>query len=346
MKSILHITPSMPPEINGLGDFCYLLSRNLEKDGYTDQTFLVRKDPVLNTSRNIHAFVPGSFARALSAFQPEVVLLHYVGYGYSAHGIPFYLVSGLRNYKKKSNCRLLVFFHELYANSNSIFELPFYTHLLQKEIVRQLYAMADDTFTNCETYTQLLKRVGGSASDKTTCTGLFSNVPEDLFDERLARDAHSMIVFGSLARRKTVYDHPGFVSVLKNLNVKRLYDVGPGELFFESKSIEWHKMGALGTSDLATCLNRTNFGGLCYKPHLLGKSGILSAYAAFGVIPINLIFSGDSPGDGLIEGRNYFSWTASMLPNSALEDDARRELRSWYSSHNQHAVSEKIRLCL
>ena len=346
MKTILHITPSMPPEINGLGDFCYILSRNLEREGYTDQAFLVRKHPALNTIKNIYAFAPGNFEKALDAFRPEVVLLHYVGYGYSAQGTPWYLVRGLRNYKRKSGCRMLVFFHELYADSNSIFKLPFYTHRLQKAIVKQLYALADSTFTNCDSYTQLLKRIGDKTSDKTICTGIFSNVPDNLFDDGLAKDPQSMVVFGSLARRKLVYNHSWFVSLLQDLEVKRLYDIGPGDVAFTAPGIAWNKMGPLAAVELAGCLNSVNFGCLCYKPHLLGKSGILSAYAAFGVIPINLNYSGDSPGDGLVEGRNYFSRATGIRPNNIMEDDARRQLRIWYNSHNQYAVSEKIRLCL
>lgn len=343
MKKIIHIAPALPPVINGLGDFCKILADNLEREGYTDHVFVVRKPPGLNNDNGIYAFEPQNFYEVLSKHKADVVVLHYVGYAYNRNGIPFYLVSALRKYKAVVQCRILVFFHELYSSSNSLLKLPFYTGRLQKRIVRELCGIADAIFTNCSSYNDRLKKVLHDDTFNAICTGIFSNIPDNLYNDRIPKQEGSMVVFGSFHRRKAVYENPLFLKVLENLKINSLYDIGPGKNHFSHRMVNFYVLGSLDPGDMAIYFNKIKYGALNYEAHLLGKSGIFSAYAAFGVIPINLFPVDYSLKDGLVDGKNYFSWSRTVCPEAFTGGMVRRELLAWYNTHNQQAVANKIK---
>lgn len=346
MKKIVHIAPALPPSINGLGDFCHLVACNLERSGYTDNVFVLRHPVSSDPDRDVRVFNSKTFYSVLSEVKADVVILHYVGYAYDRDGLPFYVANGLKKYKSNAGCRLLVFFHELYASSASPFKLPFYTSRLQQLIVNALWNLADKAFTSCRSYQELLQDVVGGDDSKTLCTGIFSNVPDELYDPKIPKEEHSMLVFGSAHRRNAVYGHRAFPELVTKLGIDKVYDVGPGESHCDTAQVKVLKKGALGSSELAAYLNAAKYGALSYKPQLLGKSGIFSAYAAFGVIPFNLT-SVDGPlYDGLVEGKNYFSLKANFPETEFQFGVAQKEILKWYRGHDQSAVTQSLKACL
>ena len=42
MKTIVHIAPTLPPVVNGLGDFCKILADNLQNEGNVKNLFFIR----------------------------------------------------------------------------------------------------------------------------------------------------------------------------------------------------------------------------------------------------------------------------------------------------------------
>jgi hypothetical protein len=273
-------------------------------------------------------------------------MLHYVGYAYNEAGLPFYLVRGLKKYKRDVSCRVLVFFHEIYATSKSFLKLPFYTSIFQKLIVYQLCRMANTVFTNCALYKEYLERINGNHKLTIIPTGIFSNVPEELFDHKIKKEDHSLVVFGTHRNRKAVYDNPKFDQLLERLKVKSLYDIGPGINHYEHPGVKVYATGSLPHQVLAEYLNKAKFGALSYKPHLLGKSGIFSAYGAYGIIPINVNLFPQLPCDGLVEGKNYFTWRSDLESSAIDEHTTKLEILKWYRTHDQKAVVEKIKMHL
>jgi hypothetical protein len=346
MKKIIHIAPALPPAINGLGDFCKILADNLGREGYTDNWFMIRRNARSEPDKRIQSFKPHTFYDVLQRQKADVVILHYVGYAYEKRGMPFYIVNGLKKYKRRTSCRLLVFFHELYSSSNSLFDLSFYTSGFQKIIVRELGDMADTLFTNCGVYRELLQRILGSDTIQPICTGIFSNVPDELYDQRIGKEENSMVVFGSAHKRNAVYDHRRFAELVQQLGINTLYDVGPGDSHCHLPKVKVHTKGSLSSGELASCLNAVEFGALSYPPHLLAKSGIFSAYTAFGVIPLNLTVTDGTLCDGLVEGRNYFTWRPETIPEVFNYDIAREEILKWYHTHDQKIITERFKTYL
>ncbi len=99
---IVHITPALPPAINGLGDFSKILVDNLKEKGYKKNTFLIVgidpgnkaiEEPVVQFNKN-------NLYQKLESLAPYTIILHYVGYAYSRYGVPFYLSEALKTYKE------------------------------------------------------------------------------------------------------------------------------------------------------------------------------------------------------------------------------------------------------
>src|SRR5262245_53194887 len=87
---LLQIVPDLPPAINGVGDYAYLLARQLKAAHDIHSQFLVCSAP-----QDREGELEGFKVRQLAAQQrdklagrlstkgtPPIVLLHYVGYGY------------------------------------------------------------------------------------------------------------------------------------------------------------------------------------------------------------------------------------------------------------------------
>ena len=150
-------------------------------------------------------------------------------------------------------------------------------------------------------------------------------------------------MFGSNARRKSVYAHQEFQKLIKHLEVNKIYDIGPGMIPLDTP-VHIFRLGALAPEQLARFLNMSTYGLLCYKPELIGKSGIYSAYAAFGVLPINLLEGLVQEDDQLVEGVNYFN--ASSMLRSSKPPQARDQLQAWYSKRDQKTITAKVRSSL
>lgn len=218
-------------------------------------------------------------------------------------------------------------------------KLSFYTSFLQKRIAKQLYNLADHTFTNCEQYQLLLYNI---VKDKTrnTVTGLFSNIADKLYNDSVHKEDHTMVIFGSLPRRNKIYNNPDFKDLIKKLDVKEIYDIGPGQISVNNAEVSLHVKGALPIEEVAYYLNKATFGGLDYRPHILGKSGILSAYAAFGVIPVNFNTEKESLLDGLKEDINYIDSDSSFTQSNFQV--MKQNVCNWYKPRNSNSIAGLI----
>ncbi|MCE7067144.1 hypothetical protein [Dyadobacter sp. CY326] len=340
MKRIVHITPTLPPAINGLGDFSFLLSQTLEELYPSEAFFLVKDLPPGNKAGQVTEFSAADFYTKLSDCRPDVVMLHFVNYAYQEKGLPFYMPKALKKLKQHTNCKVLVYFHELYATSTSMLRTAYYTTYLQKIIVKQLYALADQTFTNCQLYKVLLSELLKGKPNTLIVTGLCANIPEAYYNKSIRKEDAAMVIFGSQSSRASIYGNPLFNNVIKNAGIQTIYDIGAGHMSYTGAQVQFNALGKLPAEDIAPYLNRCAYGALDYPPHLLGKSGILSAYAAYGVMPINFNAIKEEILDGLTNGADYFD-TASALPVKDAEA-ARTRLLAWYKKRNQKSIATSV----
>jgi len=339
VKKIVHISPTVPPSINGLGDFCTILAEGLNSLQTFNNIFLICENNYDNSGKtNIKKFNRRNFFTELVQIKPEIIILHYVGYAYHSKGLPFYLVNQLANITETIQCKLIIFFHELSSSSRNPLTLPFYTSFLQKRIVRELSKSASATFTNCTVYSRELIKL--TSTQNNICTGIFSNIPDLLYQEEYKKDDRSIVVFGTIKNREAVYNNPLFKNVLQRLRIIKIFDIGPGKINFRYPGIEFLPKGSLIPEDVALYLNMSTFGAIDYPSSLLGKSGIFAAYAAFGIISINFNNSDKSLHDDLVKEKNYFDCETNF--SSFNLQIIRREIRNWYEKRSSETITKTI----
>ena len=338
MKTIVHIMPTIPPRINGVGDFGYFLAEAMAEQTDLNNIFLVKKLPDAELN-NTEKFDSDTLTNKLYQHKPQAIIVHFVNYSYHSKGLPFYLIKALKSAKALLKCKIVIYFHELFSSSKSLLKLSFYTNTLQKYIVKQLYNLADHTFTNCDQYESLLYGIVNNKG-RNTVTGLFSNISDGLYNDSITKEDNSMIVFGSLARRNKIYNNPDFDHLIKKLYIKEIYDIGAGQINVDDFDVNIHIKGALPVEDVAYYLNKAKFGGIDYRPQIIGKSGILSAYAAFGVIPVNFNVEKESLSDGLKEGINYIN-SFSSSSQSGFEI-MKQNVCNWYKPRKRNNIARLI----
>src|SRR5262245_42265036 len=101
VTSIVHLVPRLGAASNGVADYARALAAAL------DSQHRIRSQIIESRSA---AALAGPLERC------DRLLLHYVNYGYSPRGCPFWLVRGLSGWRRqRPQARLLTVFHELYA---------------------------------------------------------------------------------------------------------------------------------------------------------------------------------------------------------------------------------------
>lgn len=158
-----HIVPAVPPEFNGLGDYTRQLWRNWPEP--TPDLWVA----ALKVPTGAEQAWPGprirqlepqreSLRRTLKESEATVVALHYVGYGYSPNGLPWWMADALVRWKQESGGRLVTFFHELWATGPP-WRKSFWTALPSRALAIRIQRHSDDWATSCHRYMKLLRSV-------------------------------------------------------------------------------------------------------------------------------------------------------------------------------------------
>jgi hypothetical protein len=105
------------------------------------------------------------------------VVLHFSGYGYQKRGVPLWLVEGLRFWARRARtCRLLPFFHELYASGRPWQSSSGYPRC--RNTLRSILNLSSLAITPTDLYRKRLSRLRKDSAIKITAMPVFSNVGE------------------------------------------------------------------------------------------------------------------------------------------------------------------------
>jgi hypothetical protein len=338
----ISIVPALPPIVNGVGDYAYILATAMEKKYAIESVFLstnklegesnFQKQSVCLPERNTKVLMS-----VLNRQKPGLILLHYVGYAYNDHGLPFWLLRGLKTWKKENpGTRLVTIFHELYAQGK-LWQKEFYTSPFQKKIAFDLHRLSDFSFVNTEITYGILK--GVSPTVKTKFLPVFSNVGEskslDLFSKRDSR----LVIFGSPEVRTRLFKEQGILEdIVEKLKIEEVVEIGAERNSVMSLlgAAPIIQKGIMSKEKISELLGRSKFGILHYPPYLLTKSGIYAAYCAHGMVPI-IVDRHAKIGTELKAGEHYL--IGEMKED--LEKLSSNVLR-WYQGHNVDQSSEII----
>lgn len=357
MTNLTQLVPTLPPDINGLGDFALALTRQLQQ-AHGLQTELVVANPTwAGTAAALGQPVRQLAQRraaALVAILPRdrPLLLHYEGYGYARRGWPHWLLQALRTWRQQSRQPLLTLFHEVYPyHAKPPWTSSFWLSPLQRRLAASLLRLSDRALTSKQSYAALLRTLGGPEAPPITALPVFSNVGEPSRNQPYEQRPRRLIVFGHPRGRRLTYerDRPALEAVGQALQIEEISDIGlPTGLTLSSIGHcplrEW---GVLPAAQVSAQMQGAIAGFLSYvTPAYLAKSTIFAAYAAHGLAPL-LGAQAGQPSDGLQPGRHYWlagAGAATLTPAKAAA--LAQAAQAWYQTHSLAVYARTVVDCL
>ena len=348
---ILQIVPRLPGANDGVGDYARTLAQKLS-DSWQIETIFSDADSVLGQKNFEH------------------VILHYVNYGYQKRGVPFALVSILREIRKRCSGKFLTIFHELYASGRAPWESAFWLRPFQMQIGKSIAQMSDVVMVSSETMFRQVQQLAPETN--VLVQPVFSNFGEPLLStdqlgnrspNRWAICGGTALVERSLRSFRTIVDR-----VPENVAPRELFVIGGKEIpavrGLEAAVSDRRKspqkmatpkaFGAATTDiriayrpqiavpDASQILSSCAFGWLDYfhRPDVptdvILKSSAFAALCAHGVIPV-------FPNRG-----STISIAGDRLPepfhvgNLPLPDERPTIAGKYYRWYNEHASSDHL----
>ncbi len=338
MTDLTQIVPRLPPAIDGVGDYAWLLAQRLNSDAGLASRFLVTDPlcPIADGAEHLAAHTATALAEALGG--RETVLLHFVNYAYQQRGCPWWLVHGLERWRRaQAQRRLLVMFHELYA-SGPPWSSAFWLSPVQRMIARRLCRLGDGAFTSLEAYARWL---WGEARPLSTWP-VPSNVGEPSAVPGLAEREPALVVFGRPSVRAQIYrDNAGQLRTLaRTLGLRTLHDVGAAiasERLPGVDGLEVVPHGTLTAERVSALLLRCRVGLINNGDKPLGKSGVFASYCSHGLATLSC--RGYPAADGLQSGREYL--VSPPADAGALQPIASAAW-DWYRGHHAGRLAQAV----
>lgn len=336
-KNITVIVPRLPPAIDGLGDYGLLLSREL-KDKHSIQSRFIVCDPNWSRPFNNEEFEIKVTAKREKQVllklleQTDILLLHYVGYGYAKRGCPLWLMEAILDWKKNKNKKLITMVHECYAFGPP-WTSQFWTSPLQRYILQKLTSVSTHLLTSKKSYANIIKKYSGK---KTVYEiPVFSNVGEIQNFRQLDLKENVAVVFGSKAWRKKVYaENEDLKKLVNHLEIKKIMDIGsPVDVASLKDIVDVEQMGNLSSDEISIILNQSRYGIINYPEAYLAKSGIFASYCAHGLLPISF-YSGNEGTESVMPGVHFLPVKDVLVSNSLQRNEIAEKAHGWYMEHS------------
>lgn len=326
----IQIVPALPPVANGVGDYGLTLGSEMRAQFGLETLFVVASGESQGPGQ-----VEGFGARRLAARSAEMlteilceaqqdmggasVLLHMSGYGYSKRGCPFWLLEGLRRWKRKRpEGRLVTMFHELYATAPP-WRTTFWVSPAQQMVVGGIARLSDAAVTNIQRYRDRLERFDPSKTGKIELLAIPSSVGEPASPCELSVRAKRLVVFGLPASRRRAYGTrlAEMQWACEQFGIEEVHDVGPGFEGIPERigSAPVRRHGRMDAGELSALLLQSTVGFLDYFPGYLAKSAVFAAYCAHRVIPVTPADVGSE--DEIVCQTHYYNLSGAIQERQA-----------------------------
>ncbi len=279
-QNILQIVPRLPGKREAVGDYAETLSRKLRERASYETTF-VTGDTLDARANQRH------------------VILHYVNYGYQSRGVPFRLLSILRELHQHCPGKFVTIFHELYA-SGPPRSSAFWLRPLQVRIAREIARLSDDSVVTNEIARAQLLRLAPQA--RVAVHPVFSNFGEpNLSAEQISnRDPHRWVICGGTAAilRALRSFREQRARISSEIAPKMLHIIGGNEnddvrkAIVDLAGIDGHYSPNIDADDASKLLRECSFAWFDYfhrddvpGPVVL-KSSAFAAACAHAIIPV------------------------------------------------------------
>ena len=352
-RILIQIVPGLPPATNGVGDYALALACAMRRECELETLFVIGNDVwegpeeiegfrvqklATRTARNIEDTLDAAHRQTCLSG----VLLQLSGYGYSRRGCPFWLLQGLKRWRKKQpDAQLVTMFHELYAFGPP-WRSVFWLNPAQRMVVTSIARLSDIAVTNLQTHRIHLEHLDSSKCGRIPVLAIPSGVGEPVESVDLSARSMSMVVFGQPPLRGLTYKTQmvALQQACQQLGIREVYDVGKSFDGIPDRvgNVPVKKYGLLSAPDLSSILSRSFAGFITYPQAFLAKSSVFGSYCAHRLIPVVPLLPGRSQNeaDGIQCGIHFHSVggkqkTELQLRDAQLIADA---AWNWYQGHS------------
>ena len=346
--AVVQIVPRLGSPLDGVADYATALATALHAAHGIPPVFLCGDPRVLEggldagiRALSVDTRSADGFCRALrnlaertSGARP-VLLLHFVNYGYADRGCPFWLVEGLKAWKRVDpRSRLVTMFHELYA-SGPPWRSSFWLSPVQRHLSRELFRLSDACVTNREQSRNWLSAGRRQSQSGVTVMPVFSSIGESSGLEDWSRRSRRLVVAGRSGALHRAYGacRSQLIAACRALDIDEIVDAGARSdpVPLQVEGVPVRALGHLPPAELRGVLASARAGFVDYPSDYLGKSTVFAAYAAHGLLPVVSWRRGEDEA-GLKEGVNY--WVpAPGAPAPRDPESIATQARTWYADH-------------
>ncbi len=356
MTTILSIVPRLPPAIDGVGDYAFLLAKALA-DRHQISTQFIACDPALPIENDGTEFSPvqlphrssDALLTILDRYRElDTLFLHYVGYGYAKRGCPQWLSAAAIAWKKaKASRKIVTMFHEIYASSHRPWSSQFWTSPLQQKIAKDLVEISDTVLTSIEIYVDKIADLNPQCNGEIHVLPMFSTIGECARSQPLAARQPWLVTFGNTGFRKDIYTSSlsQLANICQQLNIEEIYDIGnnSAEIIRSIPHVNVKAMGILPASEISQIFSMARAGFLNYPIAYLGKSTIFAAYTSHQMLPVFDRQNIDNNRDGIVLGQHYWSLqnpedTIDLATAQTIASNA----DSWYKEHSLERTADRV----
>ena len=356
---VLQILPRVSDALDGVSDYALNLAKNLLTH-YEFTTVFATAQPSGHSSREGFEIVRLTDAVA-GAANPAHVILHYVNYGYQKRGLPFSLLSRLRQLRENCPGRLVVIFHELFA-SGPLWKSEFWLGPLQKTIASDVAQLADGRLVSSESMREMLDNIApGLDAIVHPVPSAFGEPVIDV-DQLLERDNQRWLICGGTqVIERSLRSFFGIFNAIPNAVVpKELLVVGGTEnpevrrMLMTRPDVRSEYHPAVSAEKASRILSTCAFGWLDYftsrmaKPDLLLKSSSFANMCANAVVCVmpQALGAISLAGDAL-PGLFTIARDEVRLPSANNRPGVGHAIYEWYHRHASIAslaqvVAEKL----
>jgi hypothetical protein len=375
-STILQIVPRAPGIHDAVGDYAFTVANKL-RDLYSRETVFAtavgKADSFPYKSIDFEivpltTLVPrhsqsqsgSDRSRPSTAEEFQHVILHYVNYGYQKRGVPFGLLSILRELRRRCPGRILTIFHEFYA-SGPPWKSAFWLRPLQMRIAKSISQMSDAGIVSSHTMLMQLQQLTPSADIRVHPVFSIFGEPSLSADQLANRSPHRWAICGGTGLvERSLRSFRGIINQIpERFSPRELFVIGGSDnpatraLLADLPNIRTDYYPQIGAAEASEILSACAFAWLDYfhradvSTDVVLKSSVFAATCAHGIIPV---FphqgSAISIKSDRLNGPFFVGQTISKLPALDERTKVAAEIYDWYrrNAASDHLVREIVHL--
>ena len=351
MSTLLQIVPKFPGGIDGVGDYALTIAKRLRDKLACDTVFATFKT---SSTENAAGFEVLSLDRLLDNVSRKYdhTLLHYVNYGFQKRGVPFRLLSILRELRRQHRGRFVTIFHELYA-SGPPWTSAFWLQPLQIHLAKSVARLSNACIVSSVNFRSEVQRMIPNAHVELHPVPSGVGEPSLSPDQIADRDPHRWAIFGgtALVERSLRSFRQLLLRIPDSIAPRKLFVLGGDDnpvarSLLVKLAVESDYRPCIAAADASEILKTCSFGWFNYfhrpdvETSVILKSSAFASACAHGVIPVfphrgsAISLDGDRlPGPFFVEP------DCGEIPDAQSRAKIAADIYSWYQ---RHASSESL----